>query len=108
MSPVKKQKYKKCKVLENKNAETDKQLEKELSVSAETWTGSDNGKLNRKKRKIFENIVWQTLEKLESWQKLWSRKCKQNPKELEGMKKGKPSIVRIRCLKKILKNFTET
>jgi len=36
MSPVKKQKYKKCKVLENKNAETDKQLEKELSVSAET------------------------------------------------------------------------
>jgi len=28
--------------------------------------------------------------------------------ELEGMKKEKPSIVRIRCLKKTLKNFTET
>jgi hypothetical protein len=25
------------------------------------------------------------------------------PKELEGMKKGKPSIVSIRCLKKTLK-----
>ena len=28
---------------------------KELSI-AETGTGSDNGKLNRKKRKIFKNI----------------------------------------------------
>jgi hypothetical protein len=33
---------------------------------------------------------------------------KQKPKELEGMKKGKPSIARIRCLKKTLNNFTET
>jgi hypothetical protein len=33
---------------------------------------------------------------------------KQKPKELEGMKKGKLSIVRTRCLKKTLKNFTET
>jgi hypothetical protein len=28
----------------------------ELSIIAETGTGSDNGKLNRKKRKIFQNI----------------------------------------------------
>jgi len=27
---------------------------KELSIIAETGTGSDNGKLNRKKRKIFQ------------------------------------------------------
>ena len=27
---------------------------KELSITAETGTGSDNGKLNRKKRKIFQ------------------------------------------------------
>ena len=27
---------------------------KELSIIAETGTGSDNGKLNRKKRKIFK------------------------------------------------------
>jgi len=27
---------------------------KELSILAETGTGSDNGKLNRKKRKIFQ------------------------------------------------------
>ena len=40
--------------MENKNAETDKQLRKELSIIAESETGSDNGKLNRKKRKIFK------------------------------------------------------
>jgi len=29
----------------------------ELSILAETGIGSDNGKLNRKKRKIFKNIA---------------------------------------------------
>ena len=36
------------------------------------------------------------------------QKVQPKAKELEGMKKGKPSIVRIRCLKKTLKNFPET
>jgi len=40
--------------MENKNAETDKQLEKRISIIAETGTGSDHGKLNKEKRKIFE------------------------------------------------------
>jgi len=35
------------------------------------------------------------------------QKLQEKPKELEGMKRGKPSIVRIRCLKKTLKDFTE-
>jgi hypothetical protein len=35
---------------------------KELSIIAETGTGSDNGNLNWKKRKIFKNIVLQMLE----------------------------------------------
>ena len=30
---------------------------KELSIIAETGTGSDNGKLNRKKRKIFQKYI---------------------------------------------------
>jgi hypothetical protein len=33
---------------------------------------------------------------------------KQEPKELEGKEKGKTIIVRIRYLKKTLKNVTET
>ena len=39
---------------------------KELSVMAETGTGSDNGKLHRKKRKIFHNTVRQMPENLYS------------------------------------------
>jgi len=40
---------------------------KELSVIAETGTGSDNGKLNRKKRKIFKKYrVTKKLGKLHS------------------------------------------
>jgi len=36
------------------------------------------------------------------------QKVQAKAQELEGVKKGKPSIIRIRCLKKTLKNFTET
>jgi len=39
---------------------------KELSIMAETGTGSDNGKLHRKKSKIFQNIVRQMPENLHS------------------------------------------
>ena len=76
---------------------------KELSIIAETGTGSDNVKLNRKKRKIFQKYrVTNAKEVAQLTQNTESRKCKQKPKELEGMKKEKPSIVRIRCLKKTL------
>ena len=37
---------------------------KELSIMAETGTGSDNGKLHSKKRKIFQNVVRQMPENL--------------------------------------------
>jgi len=35
------------------------------------------------------------------------QKVQAKAQKLEGMKKWKLSVVRIRCLKKILKNFTE-
>jgi len=81
---------------------------KELSIIAETGTGSDNVKLNRKKRKIFQKYRVTNAREVAQLTETLKLKCKQKPKELEGMKKVKPSIVRIRCLKKILKNFTET
>ena len=70
---------------------------KELSIIAEMGTGSDNGKLNRKKRKIFQKYRTETLK----------QKVQAKAQELDDMKKGKFSIVRIRCFKKILKDFTE-
>ena len=39
---------------------------KEFSIIAETGTGSDNGKLNRKKRKIFKRYRVANLGKLHS------------------------------------------
>jgi len=37
---------------------------KDLSIIAETGTGFDNGKLNRKKRKIFQKYSVKKLENL--------------------------------------------
>ena len=55
MSPVKKNKTRRnvkfCKIRIQKQISN---WRKELSTLAETGTGSDNGKLNRKKRKIFQ------------------------------------------------------
>jgi hypothetical protein len=104
MSPVKKNKNRRnIKFWKIRMQKQISNWRKELSILAETGTGPDNGKLNRKKRKIFQKYsVTDTREET------LKQKCKQKPKELEGMKKGKPSIVRIRCLKKTLKNFTET
>jgi hypothetical protein len=36
------------------------------------------------------------------------QKAQAKAQRIRRYEKGKPSIVRIRCLKKILKNFTET
>jgi hypothetical protein len=78
-----------------------------VSITAETGTGSDNGRLNWKK-KIYQKYRVTNAREVAQLTETLNRKCKQKPKELEGMKKRKPSIVRIRSLKNILKKFTET
>jgi hypothetical protein len=89
--------------LENKNAETDKQVEKKLSIIGETGIGSDNGKPNRKKRKIFKR--YRVTSAREVAQLTETLKQKVQAQRIRRYKKGKPSIVRIKCLKKTLKNF---
>jgi len=81
---------------------------KELSIIAETGTGSDNEKFNRKKRRIFKKYRVSNVREFAQLTETLKQKVKQKPKQLEGMKKGKPNLVRIRCLKKTLKDFTET
>ena len=81
---------------------------KELSIIAETGTGSDKEKLNRKKRKIFQKYRVTNAREVAQLTETLKQKVQEKPKELEDKKKGKPSIVRIKCLKKTLKNFTET
>jgi len=81
---------------------------KDLSIIAEIGTGSDNVMLNRKKRKIFKKYRVTKAREFAQLIETLKQKLQAKAQELEGMKKGKPSIVRIRCLKKTLKNFTET
>jgi len=81
---------------------------KELSLLAETGTGSDNVKLNRKKRKIFQKYRVKNAREVAQLTETLKPIVQVKAHKLEGMKNGKSSIVRIRCLKKTLKNFTET
>jgi len=77
---------------------------KELLIITETQTDSDNGKLNRNRRKQSDKCrrIFTVGGDNEA------ESASQSPKNLKIRKKGKPSISRIRCSKKTPKNFTET
>jgi hypothetical protein len=81
---------------------------KEVSIIAETGTGSENGKLNRKKRKIFKNYRVTNAKEVAQSTETLKQKVQAKAQRIRRYEKGKSSIVRIRCLKKTPKNFTET
>jgi len=78
---------------------------KELSIIAETRTGSDNGKLNRKKRKIFQKYRVTNAKEVAQLTETLKQKVQAKAQRNRRYEKGAPSIVRIRCSKKILKNL---
>jgi hypothetical protein len=77
---------------------------KELSILAETRTVADNGKLNRKK-KIFQKYSVTNAGEVGQLTETLKQKVQAKAQRIRRYEKGKPSIARIRCLKKILKNF---
>ena len=81
---------------------------KELSILAETGTGSDNGKLNRKKKKIFQKYSVTNAREVGQLTETLKQKVQAKAQRIRRYEKRETHIVRIRCLKKILKNFTET
>ena len=81
---------------------------KELSIITVTGTGSDNGKLNRKKRKIFEKYRVTNAREVAQLTETLKQKVQAKAQRIRRYEKRKPSIARIRCSKKILKNFIET
>jgi len=76
---------------------------KELSILAEIGTGSDNGKLNRKKRKIFKKYSVSNAREVEQLTETLKQKVQAKAQRIRRCEKGKSSIVRIRSLKKTLK-----
>ena len=79
---------------------------KELSIIAETGTGSDNGKLNRKKRKIFNKYRVTTTREVAHLTEPLKQKVQAQAQRIRRYENRKSSIVRIRCSKGKLKNFT--
>ena len=80
---------------------------KEISIFAETGTGSDNGNLNNNERKIFQKYTDKSQESNTADKETEEESAIKRPK-IQDMEKEKPSISRIRCSKKTPKNFTET
>ena len=81
---------------------------KELSIIAETGRGSDNVKLNRKKRKIFKIYRVANAREVAQLTETLKQKVQAKAQRIRRYEKRETSVARIRCLKKTLKNFTET
>ena len=75
---------------------------KELSILVETGTSCDNGKLNRKKGKIFQKFSVTNAREIGKLTETLKQKVQAKAQIIRRYEKGKSSIVRIRCLKKIL------
>jgi hypothetical protein len=73
---------------------------KELSIMAETGTGSDNGKPNRKKRKILQKYRVTNAREVAQLTETLKQKVQAKAQRIRRYEKGKPSIVRIKCLKR--------
>ena len=81
---------------------------RELSIIAETGTGSDNGKLNRKTRKIFfKNIVTNAREVAQLTETL-KQKVQAKAQRIRRYEKRETQYSQNKMFKKTLKNFTET
>jgi hypothetical protein len=95
LAQQKMQKEKKCKFLKIRIRKQISSWRKELSLIDEAGTGSDNGKLNRKNIKKYRMTI--AREVAQSTETL-KQKVQAKAQKSEGIKKGKPSTVRIRCL----------
>ena len=80
---------------------------KELSITAETRTVSDNGKLKRKKRKIFQKYKVTNAREVAQLTETLKQKVQAKAQRIRRYEK-RDRIVRIRFSKKTLKNFIES
>jgi hypothetical protein len=69
---------------------------KKLSILAKTRTGCDNGKLNRKKRKIFQKYIVTNAREFGQLTETLKQKVQAKAQRIRRYKKGKPSIAKIK------------
>ena len=80
---------------------------KELS-KAETGTGSDNGKLNRKKRKIFQKYRVTNAMEVAQLTETLKQKVQAKAQRIRGYEKRGTQYSQNKMLKEDTKNFIET
>jgi len=68
---------------------------KELSIIAETGTGTDNGKLIRKKRKVFQKYRVANAREVAQLTQTLKQNVQAKAQRIRRYEKGKTSIVRI-------------
>jgi 16S rRNA C1402 N4-methylase RsmH len=86
--------------LENKKQKQISSWRKGLSIIVEIGTGSYNGKLNWKKRNIFQKCRVTNDREVAQLTETLKQKVQAKAQRIRRYEKGKPSIVRIRCLKR--------
>ena len=80
---------------------------KELPKRAETGTGSDNGKLDRKKRKIFQKYRVTNVREVAQLTETLKQKVQAKAQKIRRYEKRETQYIQNRCSKKTPKIFTE-
>jgi len=81
---------------------------KELSIIAETGTGSDNGKLNRKKRKIFQKYVVTNTTEVAHLTEILKQKVQAKAQRIRRYEIRETQYSQNKMFKEDTKNFAET
>ena len=82
-------------------------LRKELSIIAETGAGSDNGKLNRKKRKIFEKYRVINTREVAQLTETLKQKVQAKAQRIRRYEKRETQYSQNKMFKEDTKNFAE-
>jgi len=81
---------------------------RDLSIIAETGTGSDNGKLNRKKRKIFQKYGVTNAREVAQLTESLKQKVQVKAQRIRRYEKRETQYNQNKMFKEDTKNFTET
>jgi len=81
---------------------------KELSIIAETGTGSDNGKLNRKNRKIFQKYRVTNTREIAQLTETLKQKVQAKAQRIRSYEKRETHCSQNKMFKEDTKKFTET
>jgi hypothetical protein len=81
---------------------------KELSILAETGTGSGTGKLNKKKKRIFQNYSVTNAREVGQLTETLKQKVQAKAQRIRSYENRKPQYSQNKMFKEDSKTYTET